>query len=78
MTLLTPGGYSKGDVGRKDTETEEEHLFFFSNSTIAQLLFGFFFPLFNRMFNAYFLGTQEIGKKISVSFLPSHSSLQME
>lgn len=77
MTLLTPGGYSKGDVGRKDTEPEEEHLLF-SNSTIVRLLFFFFFSLFNRMFSGYFLGTWEIGKKILVSFLPSCSSLQME
>lgn len=47
MTFLTPGGYSKGDVGRTDTGLGEEHPF--SNSVIVHDCFGlfFFFFLFN-------------------------------
>lgn len=44
MTLLSPGGYSKGDVGRTDTGLGEEHPF--SNSVIVHDcvgLFSFFF-----------------------------------
>lgn len=44
MTLLTPGGYCKGDVGRKDTGLGKEYHFY--NSVIVYDCFGLFFFFF--------------------------------
>lgn len=48
ITFLTPEGYSKGDVGRKDTELEEGYPFY--NLVIAEDCFGhFLFYFFSQL-----------------------------
>lgn len=70
MTLLTPGGYSKGDVGRKDTVPGEEYPFY--NSVIVHYFFGLFFfcssTLYSMGCGCLFITTQKAENKIC--FLP--------
>lgn len=82
MTLLSPGGYCKGDVGRTDTGLGEEHPF--SSSVIVHdcvgLFFFFFFSsvFYSAGFGCFFIDTQKAGKNILFSFLPSCCSWWMQ